>query len=63
MVDSVEVVLVVVGSAVGSVVVTVRGVAREGEEDHANSEVGVVDLEVAKGNTREEAAVIEGRKG
>lgn len=50
-------------AGVVSVVVTVRGVAHEGEEDHVNSEVVVVDLEVERGNTREEAAVIEGRKG
>ena len=41
-------------------VVTVRGVVQEGEEDHAHSGVGVVDLEVVRGNTKEEVAVIEG---
>ena len=50
--------VVVVGSGV-----IVRGVALEGEEDHAPLEEDVEDSEVAKGNTREEVAVIEGLKG
>ena len=57
-VDLVEEVLVVVGLAV-----TVRGVAQEGEEDHAPLEEVVADSEVARGNTREEVAAIEGLKG
>ena len=56
----VEVVLVVV--VVGSAA-TVRGVAQEGEEDHAPLEEVVVDSEVARGSTREEVAAIEGLKG
>ena len=57
-VDLVEVALAVVDSAA-----TVRGVAQEGEEDHAPLEEAVVDSEVARGSTREEVAVIEGLKG
>ena len=60
-VDLVEVALVVV-VVVGSAV-TVRGVAQEGEEDHAPLEEVVVDSEVARGSTREEVAAIEGLKG
>ena len=59
-VDLVEeaLVVVVVGSAA-----TVRGVAQEGEEDHAPLEEVVVGSEVARGSTREEVAAIEGLKG
>ena len=49
-----------VGLVVVGLAVTVRGVVPEGEEDHAHLEVGVVDLEVARGNMKEEVAVIEG---
>ena len=41
-------------------VVTVRGVVQEGEEDHAHSEGVVVDSEVERGSTKEEVEVIEG---
>lgn len=61
-VDLVEVALVVVVVVVGSAA-TVRGVAQEGEEDHAPLEEVVVDSEVARGSTREEVAAIEGLKG
>jgi hypothetical protein len=57
-VDLVEVALEVVGSAV-----TVRGVAQEGEEEHAPLEGVAVDSEAARGSTREEVAAIEGLKG
>lgn len=45
---------------VEDLVVTVRGVVQEGEEDRAHSEGVVEDSEVAKGNSREEVGVIEG---
>lgn len=46
--------------SVVDLVVTVKGVAPEGGEDHVHSEVGVEDSEVARGNTKEEVEVIEG---